>query len=637
MALLTLRNISLSYGHPTLLDDITLTLQPKQRVCLMGRNGEGKSTLLKVIANETLPDTGERLLHKGAQIARLEQEVPHDVTGTVYDVIATGLGSTAALVAAYHTASQALQTDTSEQAMQRLASAQQAMEAADGWQFAQQIESVISRMRLPAEAEFQALSGGMQRRVLLARALVCDPELLLLDEPTNHLDIEAIEWLENFLLDWPGCLVFITHDRGFLQRLATRIIELDRGHISDFPGDYANYQRRRAEMDNAEAQQQARFDKRLAQEETWIRQGIQARRTRNEGRVRQLKTMRTDYQARRKRQGQVNLNLNVAERSGKLVCEATQVTFAWQDHVILSDFSTTLMRGDRIGIIGPNGCGKSTLLNLLLGKLQPTTGQVRLGTKLEIAYFDQMRDQLDDQTTVLDNVAGGSDHVTINGKQKHIISYLADFLFPPARCRQPVKALSGGERNRLLLAKLFTQPANILVLDEPTNDLDLETLELLEELLLNFSGTLILVSHDRTFLDHVVTSTLVFAGDGCVQSYVGGYTDWLQQRPTAKTIPDAPQTTKPPAPIRPQTTKPSYQIQRELAALPGKIETLETNLDARQQQLAQAYQKEQADHCQQLQTQVQHLEKELQTAYARWEALEADMDTHCSSVKPAHT
>ena len=621
MALLTLRNISLSYGHPTLLDDITLSLQPKQRVCLMGRNGEGKSTLLKIIANEITPDAGERLLHKGAQVARLEQEVPHEVTGTVYDVIATGLGSTAALVAAYHAASQALQTDVSEQAMQRLAHAQQAMEAADGWQLAQQIESVISRMDLPAEANFQALSGGMQRRVLLARALVCKPELLLLDEPTNHLDIEAIEWLENFLLDWAGCLVFITHDRGFLQRLATRIVELDRGHISDFPGDYANYQRRRAEMDHAETQQQAHFDKRLAQEETWIRQGIQARRTRNEGRVRQLKAMRVDYQARRKRQGQVNLNLNVAERSGKLVCEATDISFAWQDHVILNHFSTTLMRGDRIGIIGPNGCGKSTLLNLLLGKLQPTQGQIKLGTKLEIAYFDQMRDQLDDQKTVLDNVAGGSDHVMINGKQKHIISYLADFLFPPARCRQPVKALSGGERNRLLLAKLFTQPANILVLDEPTNDLDLETLELLEELLLNVQGTLILVSHDRTFLDHVVTSTLVFEGDGKVQNYTGGYTDWIRQRPAPPSI-KIQQTPKPAIATKPSTQSNNNKIQRELAALTQTIETAEQELAALQTQLAAAYQSAQTDQAQALQTQIQQLEQSLEQAYVRWEALE---------------
>ena len=621
MALLTLRNISLSYGHPTLLDDITLSLQPKQRVCLMGRNGEGKSTLLKIIAADIIPDAGERLLHKGAQIARLEQEVPQDISGTVYDVVATGLGATATLVAAYHAASHALQTDVSDSAMHNLAQAQQAMEAADGWQLAQQIESVISRMDLPANANFRALSGGMQRRVLLARALVCQPELLLLDEPTNHLDITAIEWLENFLLDWSGCLVFITHDRGFLQRLATRIIELDRGQISDFPGDYANYQRRRAEMDHAEAQQQAHFDKRLAQEETWIRQGIQARRTRNEGRVRQLKAMRVDHQARRKRQGQVNLNLNLAERSGKLVCEATQITFAWQDRVILNDFSTTLMRGDRIGIIGPNGCGKSTLLNLLLGKLQPTSGDIKLGTKLEIAYFDQMRDQLEDQKTVLDNVAGGSDHVTINGKQKHIISYLADFLFPPARCRQPVKALSGGERNRLLLAKLFTQPANILVLDEPTNDLDLETLELLEELLLNFQGTLILVSHDRIFLDHVVTSTLVFEGDGKVQNYTGGYADWIRQRPTLDTTTQS--TPKPVKKSKPSSQAQHHKTQRELAALTDTIETLETELAAVQKQLAQAYQQKETDQAQSLQVQVQHVEQDLEQAYARWETLES--------------
>ena len=394
----------------------------------------------------------------------------------------------------------------------------------------QQVESVISRMQLNPDDSFDALSGGMKRRVLLARALAADPQLLLLDEPTNHLDVESIVWLEDFLLGWPGSLVFITHDRGFLQRLATRIVELDRGAITDFPGDYRNYLRRRDEMDNAEAQAQARFDKQLAQEEVWVRQGIKARRTRNEGRVRRLEAMRREYGERRSRQGSVRLSTNTSERSGKLVCEAEGVSYAWEGEPIIRDFSATILRGDRIGIIGPNGCGKSTLLNLLLGRLRPGTGKIDLGTKIEVAYFDQLRDQLDLEKTVLDNVAGGSDKVSIGGKEKHVISYLQDFLFPPKRCRQPAGSLSGGERNRLLLAKLFTRPANVLVMDEPTNDLDLETLELLEELLLEFDGTLLLVSHDRAFLDNVVTSTLVFEGGGRVNAYVGGYQDWLRQR-----------------------------------------------------------------------------------------------------------
>ncbi|MCB1799844.1 MAG: ATP-binding cassette domain-containing protein, partial [Gammaproteobacteria bacterium] len=410
-----------------------------------------------------------------------------------------------------------------EAALARVEQIQHRLEAVDGWRMEQQVESVISRMQLNADDRFEALSGGMKRRVLLARALAADPQLLLLDEPTNHLDVESITWLEEFLLNWPGTLVFITHDRGFLRRLATRIVELDRGQIADFPGDYQNYLRRRDEMDNAEALAKARFDKMLAQEEVWVRQGIKARRTRNEGRVRRLEAMRREYGERRTRQGTANLAANTAERSGKLVCQASHVGFAWEGRPVIRDFTTTILRGDRIGIIGPNGCGKSTLLNLLLGRLVPDSGTIERGTKIEVAYFDQLRDQLDLDKTVLDNVAGGSDKVSIDGKEKHVISYLQDFLFPPKRCRQPVRALSGGERNRLLLAKLFTRPANVLVMDEPTNDLDLETLELLEELLLEFDGTLLLVSHDRAFLDNVVTSTLVFEGDGRVNAYVGGY------------------------------------------------------------------------------------------------------------------
>lgn len=629
MALLTLRNISLSYGHPSLLDDLSFSLDASERVCLIGRNGEGKSTLLKVVSGEVKADSGERVLRKGAKVARLEQEVPQGLSGSIFDVVADGLGGLAALVKEYHEASHALSTDSSDKALQHLAQAQHALEAANGWQLEQQVEQVISRMQLDTGAEFAELSGGMKRRVLLARALVGNPDILLLDEPTNHLDVEAIEWLENFLLGWPGSLVFITHDRGFLQNLATRIVELDRGQITDFPGDYANYLRRREEMDHAEAQGNARFDKRLAQEETWIRQGIKARRTRNEGRVRQLKAMREEYQARRKRQGTANLSMNAAERSGKLVCEAVNVSYAWEGKPIIKGFTSTILRGDRIGIIGPNGCGKSTLLNLLLGKLKPQQGSIDLGTRMEVAYFDQLRDQLDLEKTVLDNVAGGSDKVSINGKEKHIISYLADFLFPAKRCRQPVSALSGGERNRLLLAKLFTKPANVLVLDEPTNDLDLETLELLEELLLNFAGTLLLVSHDRAFLDNVVTSTFVFEGNAQVNAYVGGYNDWLRQRQVS-IVEEAGSQDKPKSEkeaVGKPAEKPkkrSYKDQRELDQLPGLIESLETEQAELQTQLSdpEFYQREGGDGLAELSDRLQLVEAELEQAYNRWAELE---------------
>ncbi len=618
MTLLTLREIRLSYGHPPLLDGIHLCVQQHERIGLLGRNGEGKSTLFRLIAGELTPDSGERVLTRNTRIARLAQEIPAGLHGSVFAVVASGLGTAAASVSAYYAASQALADDASDAALQRLTQAQQALEAADGWQLNQQVEAILSRMQLPADAEFADLSGGMQRRVLLAQALVCAPDILLLDEPTNHLDIAATEWLERWLLNWSGSLIFITHDRNFLQHLATRIVELDRGQIRDFPGNYARYQQRRIELDHAEAQQQARFARRLSQEEVWIRQGIQARRTRNEGRVRQLQAMRTAYQARRQRQGQARLRLNLAEASGKRVCEADRIHFARNDREIIRDFSTTILRGDRIGIIGPNGCGKSTLLQLLLGELQPTSGQITPGTQLKIAYSDQRRTPLDEHQTVLDTVSGGSEQVTVNGKAQHVISYLADFLFAPDRSRQPVQVLSGGERNRLLLARLFIQPANVLVLDEPTNDLDLETLELLEERLLDFSGTLLLVSHDRAFIDRVVTSTLVFEGNGRIRPYVGGYTDWLRQR----SAPVAAATEK--SKTQRQTAiEPTTSVQRELAALPEKIEALETQLNTVREQLAAAYQTaDRSDQQQTLQAQQQQLEAALQTAYDRWEALE---------------
>ncbi len=628
MALLSLRDIQLSYTHPPLLDGVSLSIEPGERVCLIGRNGEGKSTLLRVLAGEIQADDGERVLRRGARLARLEQEVPQDLGGPVYEVVAEGAGEAAGLLKAYHAASEALAEDASETALARLHQAQQALESAGGWQLQQQVEQVISRMRLDGKADFAALSGGMKRRVLLARALAGDPDLLLLDEPTNHLDIESIAWLEEFLLGWRGALVFITHDRGFLRRLATRIVELDRGRLIDYPGDYDNYLRRRAERDHAEALEQARFDKTLAQEEVWIRQGIKARRTRNEGRVRRLKEMRAQAAQRRQRQGSARLSLNSAERSGRLVCEARHVNYAWEGRPIVRDFSTTILRGDRIGIIGPNGCGKSTLLGLLLGRLRPDSGQVERGTRLEIAYFDQLREQLDPEKTVLDNVAGGSDKVVVDGRARHVISYLGDFLFPPARCRQPVASLSGGERNRLLLARLFTRPFNLLVLDEPTNDLDLETLELLEELLLDFDGTLLLVSHDRDFLDNVVTSTLVFEGEGRINEYVGGYSDWLRQRPAPEAPAEARAVARDqarPAAAPARARKLSYKDQRELDALPGWIEALEDELASLQARLSDpgVYEAEGAEGLARLGARLEAVEQELASCYARWEALES--------------
>ena len=632
MALLSLRDIQLSFTYPPLLDGVSLSIEEGERVCLIGRNGEGKSTLLKIMDGRIAADDGERVLQRGARIARLEQEVPRDLHGRVFDVVADGLGEIAELVKSYHAASEVLASDGSEAALEQLERAQHALEAADGWKLEQQVEQVISRMQLDAEADFPALSGGMKRRVLLARALVGDPDLLLLDEPTNHLDIESITWLEEFLLSWKGALVFITHDRGFLRRLATRIVELDRGKLIDYPGNYEDYLRRRAEMDNAEALASARFDKQLAQEEAWIRQGIKARRTRNEGRVRRLKDMREQFAERRKRQGSARLSLNAAERSGKLVCEAVGVNYAWEGHTIIRDFSATILRGDRVGIIGPNGCGKSTLLNLLLGRLKPDSGTIDLGTRLEVAYFDQLRGQLDLQKNVLDNVAGGSDKVEINGRSKHVISYLGDFLFPPARCRQPVASLSGGERNRLLLAKLFTQPFNVLVLDEPTNDLDLETLELLEELLLDFDGTLLLVSHDRDFLDNVVTSTLVFEGEGHVNGYVGGYADWLRPRQpeeaeqsrTKATVENKGDKKRLGRAEAKPATKRSYKEQRELDMLPGQIEACEEELEELQTQLADpsVYEQQGAEGLAELGERLDAVERQLEACYARWEALE---------------
>ncbi|MEJ1436220.1 MAG: ATP-binding cassette domain-containing protein [Candidatus Sedimenticola sp. (ex Thyasira tokunagai)] len=629
MALLTLRNLQLGFGGPLLLDGVNLSIERGERICLLGRNGAGKSTLMKLIAGELQADDGEFSLQQSARVTRLTQEVPEGLVGSVFDVVAGGLGGLGDLVRNYHHVSVQLATDYSDELLEQLSRVQHDLEAADGWQSEQRVETVISRLSLDPDIEFQALSGGLKRRVLLARALVQGPDLLLLDEPTNHLDIESIDWLEEFLLGYDGTLLFVTHDRMFLRKLATRILELDRGQITDWPGDYENFLRRKAEMLNAEEKANARFDKKLAQEEVWIRQGIKARRTRNEGRVRALKAMREERGSRREQSGTVNMALQGAERSGKLVVEVEGLTYAWDNEPVVKDLTTTILRGDRIGIIGPNGAGKTTLLNLLLGKLEPDSGKVKQGTKLAVAYFDQLRAVLDEEKTVQDNVAGGSDQVEINGHSKHVISYLQDFLFAPDRVRQPVKALSGGERNRLLLARLFAKPANVLVMDEPTNDLDVETLELLEELLLNYQGTLLLVSHDRAFLNNVVTSTLVFEGDGCINEYVGGYDDWLWQRQAAekskaekKAAPKV--ANKPVGEAAVKAKKLSYKDQRELDALPKRLEELEANIDQLQAAMSDpTFYQQSAEEMAKANEQLQSLEMELAGAYERWEALEA--------------
>jgi len=623
MALITLRDVVVSFGGAPLLDGLNLQIDAGERVCLVGRNGAGKSTLMKVLAGKITPDDGQIERQQGLVVTRLKQEVPHDTTGSVYDVIADGLGEQGELLSRYHHAVQSLSTDYGDAAMKELERAQHALEACDGWDASQRVDTMISRLELPADDEFSSLSGGMKRRVLLAQALVLDPDLLLLDEPTNHLDIEAISWMEDFLLNYKATLLFVTHDRMLLQHLATRIIDLDRGRLTSWPGNYATYLERKEAALEAEETANALFDKKLAEEEKWIRKGIKARRTRNEGRVRALKALRQEHSERRNRVGTANIKTQSAEASGKIVIELEGVCQRYGDKNILEDFSATILRGDKIGIIGPNGAGKSTLLKILLGKLEPQQGSVKMGTKLEVAYFDQHRAQLDAEKTVIENIGDGSDEIIINGQPRHVISYMQDFLFSPQRARTPVKALSGGERNRLLLAKLFTKPANMLVMDEPTNDLDVETLELLEELLIEYKGTLLLVSHDRAFINNVVTDSLVFEGDGQVNSYVGGYDDWLRQRSQQESKPTPVKTDKS-KPKATTTKKLSYNDQRDYDALPKKIEALDAEMEQIQQSLSdpELYQKDAAKVAE-LNARSEAIEAELAQCYERWEALDA--------------
>ncbi len=623
-----MQDVSIAFGGPPVLDRAAFAIERGERVCLLGRNGAGKSTVMKLLDGTMPPDSGEIVRETGVTVARLEQEIPADVDGTTFDVVAAGLGELGRLLARYHTASHRVATDHSDSALRELDRLHHALDAADAWQVNTRVETVLVHLGLDADAPFAAASGGRKRQTLLARALVRQPDILLLDEPTNHLDVTAIEWLEDFLIDRGTTLLFVTHDRAFLRRVATRIVELDRGRLVDWGTDYDTYLERKEASLAAEAREWELFDKKLAQEEVWIRTGIQARRTRNEGRVRALEALRVERKARRERVGTVKLQAQEAERSGRLVAEAKHVTFARGDRVIVKDFSTTITRGDRVGLIGPNGSGKTTLLRLLLGDLEPDSGTVRLGTGLELAYFDQLREQLDPERSVFDSIADGADFIEIGGARKHVTGYLQDFLFPPDRARTPVRALSGGERNRLLLARLFTRSFNLLVLDEPTNDLDIETLDLLEDLLLEFSGTLLLVSHDRAFLDNVVTSTLVLEGGGRVGEYAGGYTDWLRQRPpTAATTRDeratAPKQAAPPPPPRaPKKRKLSFRETSELAELPDRIDALEREREQVYASLADPAVLRDGAAVTAAKARLDSLEREVAELTARWEALE---------------
>ncbi len=592
MALLTLRDITLAFGGPPLFDGITLQIEPGDRLCLLGRNGTGKSTLLKLLAGQLPSEGGEIIRQQGLKVALVSQEIPQDITGTVFEVVARH---------------PPLQADS------------------DQWQHDQQVERVLNRLHLDGEAPFATLSGGTKRRVLLAQALVSNPDILLLDEPTNHLDIDTILWLEEFLARTITTCLFVTHDRAFARRLANRVAEVDRGKLFAFSCNYDQFVERREALLSAEVTRMALFDKKLAQEEAWIRQGIKARRTRNEGRVRALKALREEYRSRRSRQGTARMQLQEAERSGRLVVEAEEVSFGYADRPVIRTLSTTIMRGDKIGIIGPNGSGKSTLLKLLLGELQPQSGSVRQGTRLEVLYMDQLREQLDPDKSVAENVGEGNDTLVIGGRSRHIIGYLQDFLFSPERARSPVSILSGGERNRLLLAKLFTRPANLLVLDEPTNDLDAETLELLEDLLVEYGGTLLVVSHDREFLNNVVGSTLAINPDGTVKETEGGYDDWLREHQVEEAGPVAP--AKPTAergkPQKERARRLSFKEERELEMLPDRIAELEAEQEAIHTTLADPdFYKTAGPEVVTFTARLEVLEAELLTAYSRWEELE---------------
>jgi ATP-binding cassette subfamily F protein uup len=628
MTLLRFDNVSLAYGHLPLLAHVDFQIDAGERVCLVGRNGTGKSTLLRVITGAALPDEGEIWRHETLRVGHLEQEVPPDADQTVFQVVAAGSGELGALLAEYHeTTREAVAAERST--LQRLADLHARIEAQGGWSINQKVETILTRLNLPADTRLADCSGGIRRQVMLARALVSEPDLLLLDEPTNHLDISAITWLEKFLLTYRGALIFITHDRTLVKHLATRIIDLDRGKLVSFPGDYDSYLNKKDELLEIESRASAKFDKKLAEEEAWIRGGIKARRTRNEGRVRALQAMRSERARRLEAQGNARFGIDAGDLSGKLVVDLRRVSFGYGDNVVVRDLSTAILRGDRVGIIGPNGSGKSTLLKLILGEIAPDSGQVVRGTRLQVAYFDQHRRRLDPDNTVRENMSEGSVYVSVKGRSRHVIGYLKDFLFLPERIDSPVKALSGGERNRLLLAKIFTRSVNMMVLDEPTNDLDVDTLELLEDLLSDYKGTLLLVSHDRTFLDNVVTSTLVFEGDGKIGEYAGGYEDWARYR---RLIAERSEAVKRPTPAaapakerRGNTArKLSYKEQRELEALPGRIESLEAEQARLHAALSDAeFHRQAREKITAATERLEVIGKELSECYERWQTLES--------------
>ncbi len=637
MALLTIHNGLLAFGDHPLLDNADFALQENERVCLVGRNGAGKSTLMKVLAKEIQLDDGKLQVTQDVVVSRLEQDPPRNEQGTVFDYVSGGLAEVGEKLKIYQDQLDLIAHDPSEANINKLARIQEQLEHSGAWRFEDRIKNVLSALELDAQTKLTDLSGGWQRKAALARALVSDPDVLLLDEPTNHLDVTTIEWLEGFLKDFRGSIIFISHDRAFIKSMATRIVDLDRGKLNSFPGDYDNYLTDKEEMLRVEEMQNAEFDKKLAQEEVWIRQGIKARRTRNEGRVRALKKLREERQSRREVQGKANIQIDDGTRSGKIVFEADHLSYQIDDKTIVKDFTFNIMRGDRIALIGPNGCGKSTLLKLLLGSLTPDSGKLHCGTKLEVAYFDQYREVLDPEKSVIDNLADGKQEVMVGGRQRHALSYLQDFLFAPKRARTPVKALSGGEKNRLLLARIFLKPNNLLVLDEPTNDLDIETLELLEDLLANYQGTLLLVSHDRQFVDNTVTTSWIFEGNGEIEEFVGGYHDAQQQRAQAQ---QARQTFAPSSPSKaeadntktsqsekeskPKAKKLSYKLQRELEELPARLEQLESDIEALQEQVNDPnFFGQDVSATQPVLDKLSKAEQDLEIAFERWEELEA--------------